>query len=1037
MKPEAFEPIQFGFSTIDYSKLPTNKMGISIIGYLKVLWNVIWSELTTFFSLYLITLSLLEFIPEMSVTTPWITLLPILLIISLEYVFQAIDLKRSQKSFSGSDSTHFNVTRGGETKRRKSKAIVPGDIIDIHDTTPVPCDCILLRSTERNVLVNTSKIDGETEAKNKAALPLNRYSEGYLQKARGQVQIDQLQNGIHGTFLLLKTEEELEAQEIVQDLNESLEFDTDNFIERGTIIESEGNFLLLAILTGKNCKSASSSTFLSVRKTLIDQYIEKISMFLFCVQVVISCVIGGYGYYSYIKHRPKYIPSIALDNPRGEYKLIVLIARNFVLCSMIPVSIKILLPVARFIYGLFISYDKNFIDDTTKLKADALSTNVTENLGGIDVIVSDKTGTLTKNELKLVSMIIGDKKFGDNRQAATLYEDNIQQALKETLDEKLTLMFQALSICHSYHIKESQELDGSSADELAILNCLIQLGWEFHPHKHQNAMTFKAPFGDYTFEVLHTNKFDRNRMRMSVVVKHGEKIYCFMKGASEKVISQCKSGDIQKMESDYKSYQSKGFRTLSVSYKEIPDFVIGTQAEQLESDHEYLGTIAIEDTLQTDTQISIDILSQAGIKFWIATGDACRNTLVTAALLHLVESQNVVNLTNDNLLSEIRNPNDNYLFSKKALDVEEGSFSTLIDAENDKLIREVLQSNNFVNALLRSRCVIFYRCKPLTKADISIALQNNGKRVLAIGDGYNDSALLSCSNVGIGIIGKNGGRSFTGCDFAVPGFRCILRLLLIHGHQSLHRSVLIVNFSFYKVVLIAICQAIYQIWTDGTAQSFFDQFSLVTYNYVWTLIPLISIIFDKDISDGFLFKLSYLYKKLRNPLTIVPSNVQWFYIALYQGVVTIFTTYLLIGESFMNPYGADFGKSFISIMVFFALVFTCTFYIISKNSTFTFYSIILQVGNLLLLIATSSIVESGITLTQYTKEWIGFFGEVFNNINTLLILLTIVLLNITPPWLVTTIYSEFKLSETVRVIETETIASKNDEPLFFDPPKKY
>lgn len=190
-------------------------------------------------------------------------------------------------------------------------------------------------------------------------------------------------------------------------------------------------------------------------------------------------------------------------------------------------------------------------------------------------------------------------------------------------------------------------------------------------------------------------------------------------------------------------------------------------------------------------------------------------------------------------------------FINGALKEGENTFSTIIDCSNSDRLRDAMKIKRFIPALKRSRCVIFYHCHPITKSEIAIALRNDNNVVLGVGDGANDSLLLRSSDVGIGIIGHDGSRNFDGCDFSVPSFRHICRLILIHGHYSYHRSILTIHFSFYKAALFAFCQAIYQIWTGFSAHTFFDSFSSSTYNLLWTFIPMLSILFDKDISENF------------------------------------------------------------------------------------------------------------------------------------------------------------------------------------------
>jgi magnesium-transporting ATPase (P-type) len=337
------------------------------------------------------------------------------------------------------------------------------------------------------------------------------------------------------------------------------------------------------------------------------------------------------------------------------------------------------------------------------------------------------------------------------------------------------------------------------------------------------------------------NSFTHERKIMSVVAQINGRQYIFLKGAPEKVWECCAQGSDQPAQL-WEKYERGGLRCLSVSYREIADDCNwrGLPASELEKDHTFLGTVGIEDALQQDVQLTMDLLSHAGLKLWVATGDAWRNTLVTAAKLRLIapDEKRILHLTEE-VLTGLGSADERLSFVKRVRELKRNSFSILIDCANRLLIRSLMEDRDLLRVFLEARCVIFYRCVPNAKTEIVVALQNMDMRVLGVGDGANDSGLLKMADVGIGILGKKGAKAFAGCDFPLPAFRCLGRLILVHGHTAFHRTVLAVNFSFYKAVLCVVCELVYQFWTDFTAQSFFDQSSLVFFNNIWTLLPLV------------------------------------------------------------------------------------------------------------------------------------------------------------------------------------------------------
>jgi len=1047
---------------------PKNTQTTSFFHYIVLLVNVIWVEINTFYSFYFLVLGTLQALPaDLSSTNYLTTYIPLVFVILISYLLQAVDYHKTSSSAKTNENASYEVIRDHRTRTFLAKEIIPGDIVMINDQSPLPCDCVLLKTNEISIFIDTSTIDGETDVKDRFPLNLpTQFTLENLINSNGVITatdpsidtrdvsgaITFSQTSITGASTTnTKSTKKAGGEEHSDDMNSNkfsvndqgdirTSFSTQNFAERGSIICSNGPHYFVVLYTGSHCRSGSVKLDYIARRTLIDVYLEKLSVVIFLFQFSIATFLGYLGYKSIMHDSPpggvpSYVGTIEVYGSGNFWVFVIILVRNFLLLSfMIPITLKILLPLFRFIYGLFIANDLNFVDVQTGASAMAYSTNITENLGAIDVIVADKTGTLTKNQLELISMTVGDRKFGDN-EASTIFEDKTLKKTLENPQEDLDFinMFKALSICHSIRVSANQELFGSSADELAIVRALIKLGWEFYTLSPGH-IRVKCPFGTYEYQILRIIPFNRKRMRMSVVVKdENDQIMVYMKGAPERMVRKCTSysGDMAAM---FEQFQKKGFRALSISCRRMDEFGGSTGDSIFEEEHRFLGSIGIEDALQQDVQISVDVLQQAGLKIWVATGDAHVNTIVTAAMLKLLRTTDqLVHLRDNDLRNRLTE------FANASMMVPENSFTAMINCESGDLVFEALQNEPFIDGLMRARCVIFYRCKPQTKADVVTSLQQTGRRVLAIGDGANDTQLLRSADVGIGMLGQNGRQGFTTCDFAVPSFRNLCRLILVHGHTSLHRSVLSVHFSFYKALQFALCQAIYQFWTGFSGQSFFGDLSLLTFNQIWTLIPMIAILFEKDVSENFLYRLSFLYKKLRNPLTITFSNLNWMYVAIYQAIATMTVVYLLTGEAFLQTNtGKDLGRDFLSIIVYISQVLIVTFYLVYQLNTLTYYSLVLLIGNILLLIAFSGIFQSNWLLNAFNagRDWQGFFGECFNSWPAMLLLLTIFLASVSPSWLGLSIWSEIRSTETLLVIEKETIAAKEDQPLFFDPPKQ-
>eukprot|EP00488_Nonionellina_sp_1-RS-2012_P001871 TRINITY_DN324_c0_g1_i2.p1 TRINITY_DN324_c0_g1~~TRINITY_DN324_c0_g1_i2.p1 ORF type:complete len:155 (+),score=33.37 TRINITY_DN324_c0_g1_i2:412-876(+) len=121
---------------------------------------------------------------------------------------------------------------------------------------------------------------------------------------------------------------------------------------------------------------------------------------------------------------------------------------------------------------------------------------------------------------------------------------------------------------------------------------------------------------------------------------------------------------------------------------------------------------------------------------------------------------------------------------------------------------------------------------------------------LAIGDGANDVSMIQESNVGVGIMGKEGTQASLASDFVIHRFRHILRLLFVHGRYSFLRTSQVSLLSLYKNMAFMLTVCYYGYYSLYTAQSCFDPYLMSAFNLFFVaLFPLIVGAFEQDIDQ--------------------------------------------------------------------------------------------------------------------------------------------------------------------------------------------
>ena len=359
------------------------------------------------------------------------------------------------------------------------------------------------------------------------------------------------------------------------------------------------------------------------------------------------------------------------------------------------------------------------VQKMAKRKAIIKKLSAVETMGCINVIATDKTGTLTKNEMTVkdiyaLGMDIHVKGVGYQTNGKFLAGDK-ELSAKEL--EKLDLFFKACVLCNNAHLKHHKDKKEIIGDQTE--GSLLVLAEKAGIKKEPYAVKYKE---------ISEIAFTSERKKMSTVNLIDGKAHVFSKGAPIEVLSICKKvlidGKEQNLTENLREeiinknneYASNAMRVLGLAYKPI-DIKDEYTEKEVESDLIFLGLAAIIDPPREEVKLAINLAKSAGIKVFMVTGDYSLTGQAIALRIGLGDNLKVITGTELNHLS-------------------------------DKELSEILKINE---------SAIFSRVAPEHKMRITKILQKNGQIVAVTGDGVNDAPALKKANVGVamGITGTD------------------------------------------------------------------------------------------------------------------------------------------------------------------------------------------------------------------------------------------------------------------------------------------
>jgi phospholipid-translocating ATPase len=321
---------------------------------------------------------------------------------------------------------------------------------------------------------------------------------------------------------------------------------------------------------------------------------------------------------------------------------------------------------------------------------------------------------------------------------------------------------------------------------------------------------------------------------------------------------------------------------------------------KLENNMDFLCVTGVEDLLQDEVDTTIENLRNAGIKIWMLTGDKVETATcisISAGLKSKSQRFFLIKLDKDEKGKEsaIERIKDDII---KYSYLEKNSHVLIIDGDSLEIATTNFEKD-FFEISMKAPAVVCCRCSPTQKSKIVKTMKKYAikKRTCSIGDGGNDVAMILESDVGIGIVGKEGLQASLAADFSITKFMHLNLLLLWFGRQSYKNTATISKFVIHRGLIISLIQFIFSIIFYFSAIPIYNGMLILGYSTIYTNLPVMSLLLDRDTDMKNVMKFPAFYKKLLAGRELsIKSFLIWFWKSLFQASTIMILSILMFGD---------------------------------------------------------------------------------------------------------------------------------------------
>jgi phospholipid-transporting ATPase len=582
-------------------------------------------RLANVYFLFIAIIQSINIISPLSKSTAWA---PLSFVLCVSLIREALEDWARYKYDKILNSEPVKVFRNGHWIDAIAGGLHIGELVLVTEDSTLPADMILLDSNleEGAAFIETGTLDGEKTLKLKISKQTTagffNKNEHYIKEFQvsGDCQCDWPNPELYrldGSMTIYLKDSENNTREA------KTHIEAKQLLLKGAKLKNTKWIIGFVVYTGHYNKLILNSKKPRMKYSRIEKLMSKLLIVILILQFSFCVILAGL-YNVYYKNElelnpymPKYVYNSIVDPVLNYFTYTLL------LNTMIPISLIISLELAKILQGYFISVDVEGYSFVRGKLIKAASVSLNEELGQVNFIFSDKTGTLTCNRMEYKYGVIGDvcyeyirnkskidegRRLREDKDIVGIFENQFNPNKNSTKTESkypdfnikseadpsvilkletesvlINEYWKALSICHQCDIEEKEngtfDYTGLSPDDIELVKTAKAQGYDLQKSNSNSIRKVLIGGIPKEFQILNILEFDSSRKRMSIIIRDDNLIKLYIKGADTAVewinfeenksrISRHSRKEFLSISKEYVDFFStKGYRTLLVGMK--------------------------------------------------------------------------------------------------------------------------------------------------------------------------------------------------------------------------------------------------------------------------------------------------------------------------------------------------------------------------------------------------------------------------------------------------------------------------------------